>query len=881
MRNEKSRIERLGRAALAMAILSYLPTASLWAQSAQAPDVRSTYNIPAGSLAAALDQFSKQGGIQTLSQTEQLAGKRVGAISGQMTWREVLDRLLKGSGLEYQQINATTVVIRPAGGAPQSKSRSEVVTLSKPTASGEPKVTDIQGVTVTGTRIRGGTTPSPVITIGEENIKEEGFSDLGEVIRSVPQNFTGGQNPGVFMGGNLTGGGLANQNVTGGSGLNLRGLGPDASLTLLNGHRLAYSGFSQAVDISAIPVDAVERIEVMADGASAIYGSDAVGGVANVILKPDFDGVTLGTRFGGATDGGLATREYTATAGTTWASGGLIATYKDASVDPVYARQRDYSDKLASPSTIYPGSELHSGIFSMHQSLGNAIELRLDALRTKRDQDYYYYFGSLSSYNAMMPRTTTTFASPSVEFSLPGDWLLAVGAAWGKDEFIDRELEVDSGTRKRVPYVDNRFLNKSRSYEVNAEGPLFRMQGGDARLAVGAGYRSNEFVRSNLPSGSISTQGKDGSRFAYAEINLPLIANEADTAGSALLDVTAALRSEDYDSVGHITTPKLGVVYNPNNDFTLKTSWGKSFKVPTLYQQHNGIIGELAYPGAFGGADDQNIMLVLVGGNPELKPERARTWTTSLQFHPETLPGLETELTWFKIDYTNRVVQPISNYAESLSNPNYREFVEYSPSPARQAELLALARAFYNITGTPYDPAKVAALVDGRYVNATRQTVKGLDLSGSYQFTVGRDQLTIRGSASWLDSTQQTRGTPIAYDLAGTLNNPAKLHGRFGGVWSRGGLSASIFANYASGVINPADGKKSSSFTTFDGTLRYSTDDGSHWWSGLDLSMSVTNLLDRSPPLYAVAAPAYVAPYDSTNYSAIGRFLSISALKHW
>src|SRR6185312_11142654 len=170
------------------------------------------------------------------------------------------------------------------------------------------------------------------------DIREEGFTDLGEVIRSVPQNFTGGQNPGVFMGGNLTGGGLANQNVTGGSGLNLRGLGPDASLTLLNGHRLAYSGFSQAVDISAIPVDAVERIEVMADGASAIYGSDAVGGVANVILKRAFDGVTLGSRFGGATDGGLTTREYTATAGTTWASGGLIATYKDASVDPIYAR---------------------------------------------------------------------------------------------------------------------------------------------------------------------------------------------------------------------------------------------------------------------------------------------------------------------------------------------------------------------------------------------------------------------------------------------------------------------------------------------------------------------------------------------------------------
>ena len=55
-------------------------------------------------------------------------------------------------------------------------------------------------VTVTGTRIRGGTTPSPVITIGSEQIQQEGFADLGQVIRSVPQNFNGGQNPGVAVG---------------------------------------------------------------------------------------------------------------------------------------------------------------------------------------------------------------------------------------------------------------------------------------------------------------------------------------------------------------------------------------------------------------------------------------------------------------------------------------------------------------------------------------------------------------------------------------------------------------------------------------------------------------------------------------------------------
>src|SRR3546814_12012746 len=77
---------------------------------------------------------------------------------------------------------------------------------------------------------------------------------------------------------------------------------------LLNGRRMAYGGRAQSVDISAIPVEAVERIEIVPDGASAIYGSDAVAGVGNVIIQRDFEGVPIGTRFGTASSGGFTTR---------------------------------------------------------------------------------------------------------------------------------------------------------------------------------------------------------------------------------------------------------------------------------------------------------------------------------------------------------------------------------------------------------------------------------------------------------------------------------------------------------------------------------------------------------------------------------------------
>src|SRR3546814_13557681 len=104
-------------------------------------------------------------------------------------------------------------------------------------------------------------------------------------------------------------------NTSGGSSANLRGIGQDATLTLLNGRRMSYGSNDQAVDISAIQVEAVDRIEIVTDGASAIYGSDAVGGVINVMLKCDFDGVEVGTHSGKETEVRLDTRDNNDNAG--------------------------------------------------------------------------------------------------------------------------------------------------------------------------------------------------------------------------------------------------------------------------------------------------------------------------------------------------------------------------------------------------------------------------------------------------------------------------------------------------------------------------------------------------------------------------------------
>ncbi|HIK64342.1 MAG TPA: TonB-dependent receptor, partial [Henriciella marina] len=190
--------------------------------------------------------------------------------------------LLAGTALA----GLSSPLLAQSAGPPQSEV-DEVQDDQPDVASGD------NAIVVTGTRIRGARIIGDTISLDRETIVEAGQIDLGEAIRSLPQNFSGGQNPGIG-----SGAGFANSNVNSASSANLRGLGPDATLTLLNGHRLPYDSAFAGVDISSIPLAAVDRIEVVPDGASALYGSDAVAGVVNVILRRDFEGITTSAEIG-------------------------------------------------------------------------------------------------------------------------------------------------------------------------------------------------------------------------------------------------------------------------------------------------------------------------------------------------------------------------------------------------------------------------------------------------------------------------------------------------------------------------------------------------------------------------------------------------------
>lgn len=677
----------------------------------------------------------------------------------------------------------------------------------------ETPVAQLESMTVTGTRIRGGTTPSPVITIGSENIREEGFADLGEALRSLPQNFGGGQNPGVV--GAAGSGNLYNQNATGGSSVNLRGIGADATLTLLNGRRLAYGGFVPSIDINAIPVEAVARVEVVADGASAIYGSDAVAGVANVILKQDFDGLAVGARYGTSAGGGLGTREYHATTGAAWSAGGVIATYKKVDIDPIRADQRSYTSSLAAPFLIYPGSKTDSGLLSGHHLLGDRAQVRLDGLRTKRS--FASYNSHPGFYYLDEVETTSSFAAPSVEL-LFGDWVASLGLAWGEDENITTSTAVDRGTGDSFTALYSCYCNISRTYEASTEGPLLTLPAGMVRLAAGAGRRDIEFANRSLLSGQVEG-GEERSRFFYVEANAPLVSPEMEVPGVERLSLTMAGRNERYDSFGSVTTPKLGLMWAPTTAITVKATWGRSFKVPMpsqAYANRLAVLWSAADVGGAGYPPDATVLMAF-GGNPDLKPERARTQTVSLAFHPVAVPALEAEVSWFDIDYQDRVIQPLPVYSQALSDPALSDFIDYTATIDDQSRLIEkYSHGFVNYTGAAYDPAKVVAIAHSQFTNAMRQKIRGVDLSASYRMDFGHSRLAFRAAATRLSSTQRNSPQQPSFDLSGTLFYPARFSARVGAILDSGPLTASVFANHVDGVKNRQTGNKTASFSTFE-----------------------------------------------------------------
>ncbi|WP_458752481.1 TonB-dependent receptor plug domain-containing protein [Sphingobium xenophagum] len=535
-----------------MAIGTLVPGASALAQEQR----RVEYKIEAGDLGEALKAVSRQSGKDIIFTSEAVLGRHAPALQGTYSADEAVRVLLEGSDL-VAQFRKDVIIIR---------GRSE------PSGDLADRPADQRDIVVTGSRIKGAPATSPVTISSRDQIEKQGATDLGGYIRLLPQNYNGGQNP------NVAGGGAQgnNNNVSSSSTLNLRGLGPDATLTLLNGHRLAYDALAQGVDISAIPLAAVDRVEVVADGASALYGSDAVGGVANIILRPEFRGTEISTRFATTTDGGGRQAQVSAVTGSTWSSGGFMVAADYLSSERISAGQRSYTSLMDQSATLVPSVRQISIVATGHQQMAEGVELKIDGTFSRRNSKYdnpYLNTGAVTENGLRSNPVVRTYSvSPSLTIALTPVWSLNFSGtiADSQADLHSRRYAASIETPGRLVYG-----NDLKALEVGVQGPLAELPGGEVKLAAGGGIRSLGLgvEVSNTPPGSptIVTEQfhtKRAVQFAYGELTIPVFGAGNSRPLLYRLDFTAAGRFEHYEAVGSVATPKFGFRYAPSPDLS-------------------------------------------------------------------------------------------------------------------------------------------------------------------------------------------------------------------------------------------------------------------------------------------------------------------------
>ena len=309
---------------LAAALMATTALVSAPACAQSALDQTREFSVQAGPLEDVLLSVADQSRIQLLYPSDLLPPSRNAGVSGAMSARQALDRVLAGTGLQWRESRPGVIVI----------TRAEPVRTRN-----TPEAVTVEEVTVTGTLLPGSGGPaSPVVMLSRNDMDRAGYGGVADALNALPQNQGGVGTPASL----LTGADPMGVNVGLANGVNLRGLGTDATLILVNGRRMAGSGLQgDFSDVSALPAAAVERVDVLLDGASALYGSDAVGGVVNIILRRGFDGQETRARvsgFDGGHDWSLAH-----TLGRRWSSGSALLSYETRRSAALNADDRAYT----------------------------------------------------------------------------------------------------------------------------------------------------------------------------------------------------------------------------------------------------------------------------------------------------------------------------------------------------------------------------------------------------------------------------------------------------------------------------------------------------------------------------------------------------------
>lgn len=838
------------------------------------------FDIDPQPLADALREFAQESGREILFSSDVTNGKRSSDVEGRYEPDVALRRLLRDTGLRFTVTSRNAFLVQD--GSSQESSGNQANSSDR--GSDQRDVADEEPeIVVTGTNIRGvAPVGSPLQQYDRVDIERSGRGTVQEFFETIPQNFGGGvSQDGIRSdtGGDFNRGGRA--------GLNLRGVGNGATLVLLNGNRLAAGVNGAFVDVSMIPVSAIERIDVLPDGASAIYGSDAISGVVNLVLRDDFDGVESTIRLGSVTEGSQTDVRLTQTLGESWQTGRVLVSYDYFNRTELSTDERSFSEAVPGPSSLVPNSENHSIFGSIFQDVSGDVEVFATGFYSTRATD------TINLDTAGIPLLSDSNIeqfniSSGLSARMGSDWIADVAATFAQD---DSDQVVDQQSSSLVQEA----INETSLYLVDAKlgGTLFTLPGGPVRVAFGGQYRREELQNSFLRT-IAGVAGDPGGRqsdreviAAFGEIVIPILGGSRDNAMGQRLDVSIAARYEDYSDFGSTFDPKIGISYEPVEGFTLRGSYSTSFRAPLLFDllPENSRATALSFPFIPDPTSPNGFIpfVLLSGTNPGLNPETSENWTVGVDLAPPSVPGLSINLTYFDISYEGRIASAVGpNLVRVFVDPVFQPIITRNPDTTSVSDIFALP-TFNNPFGL--DPSQIEAIVDNRLTNLSSTNVKGIDFSIGYQLDTDIGSFSLQSAGSlYLDFEDRFTATSDAVTVVDTAFNPVDLRFRNSVTWTSDGWAANLAVNYVDSyefIAFPL-AEPISSWTTVDFGLSYriGDDESRSLFQNTNVALNVQNLFDEDPPIINSGPPNNIL-FDAANANPLGRFVSFQITKRW
>lgn len=896
------------------------------AVGAQAASIRLHTNIPPEALGPALRSLAQEFNFQIVYASKDVASLRTRGASGDLRPDEALKSVLAGTGLTFRDLDSHTVTVVPAttdalpGGddesAPSTQNQKVDVDSEKASRSFSAPFLVAQGdvaapagdaagaadssiakakrseqgvllqtITITGTHIRSATgSVLPTQTFTRGDIDQSGLGTVAGFLQTLPANFSGGMSETTDA--DLAGGGQAGENLTFGTGINLRGLGNDATLVLLDGHRIAPAAlFGNFVDVSMIPVDAVGRIDVVTDGASSIYGSDAVGGVVNIVTRRNFNGAETRARFGSDDHNDIHESDIGQTFGRAWGSGSALVAYEFYDKTPLSAADRSFTASVPLPFTLLPEQQRHSAVATLDESVTQDLSLYSDAYFAHRSTNTYdtvvgvaqqHNWSTADSYGAILGARLSI--TNTTELDVSGDY--SVG---------DADVQQFELPQPVIPYSDQKARSVLSTEEAVLNGTLWSLPGGRLLYALGAQFREESYDIADNVAHTVFAPRRNVSS-GFAEVRIPVFGPTGSSGGHSALELSLADREDSYSDVGSTNNETLGLLWRPAGSLKIRGTYGTSFVAPLL-NDTNPILSQVAafntseLPGSAPPSSGPLNVLLTFGGNAHLKPQTATSWTVGATWNPLMNGGFRADLNYYSIRFDKR----INDLEQAGYNPFFAlpeagflgpQIVQFNPSAALVTQLESSAN-FVNFGATSL--SAIGAIIDSQVLNLSRVKTDGVDLRVINRMERGRTTIEPGLDATiilHLD-TQFTSSTPPA-EILNTIYNPPRARIRGHLFISRNPFSIAAFVNFVNSYTNNTTTPYTpiSSWTTVDLSGTYSCDRCRGFLRGFSATLGILNLFNRAPP-YATNGSGFAVNYDGANASPLGRFISLDFGVRW